>query len=323
MLRIERVINLIIALLEAPRPLTAEDIRARVGGYDRSSHEAFRRTFERDKETLRAMGIPLELRPSDPFSDQADAYTIPKSSYYLPDLDLEPDEVAALRIAADALLGAGDAAGSAFLKLATDDPIGPVAGPRIVWGADLAAEEPLLAPIHAALLERRPVRFDYPSAAGDTASRTLHPYGLVHRKGRWYVVGLDPARSDIRSFRLSRIAGDLETLDGGYEIPTGFDAAAQLAGEAWEVGRPGDDQPDTARVRFEPHMRWWPEQNLPDAPRREASGGAVEVELPVANLDALISWALGFGSDVEIVAPETARARMVEHLRPHLPAGRG
>src|SRR5918992_1189633 len=104
--RIERLINLIAALLESRRPLTAEEIRAEIAGYDQETHEAFRRAFERDKEALRAMGVPLEVRPTDPFSDQADGYFIDKSSYYLPELDLAPDELAALRLAADSVLGA-------------------------------------------------------------------------------------------------------------------------------------------------------------------------------------------------------------------------
>ena len=62
MRRIERLINLIAALLDSDRPMTAEDIRARIAGYDQENYDAFRRAFERDKDALRAMGIPLELR---------------------------------------------------------------------------------------------------------------------------------------------------------------------------------------------------------------------------------------------------------------------
>src|ERR671919_1957396 len=76
MRRIERLINLIAALLEARHPMTAEDIRQSIAGYEQSSREAFRRSFERDKEALRAMGIPLELTP-DPATG-TDAYHIPK-----------------------------------------------------------------------------------------------------------------------------------------------------------------------------------------------------------------------------------------------------
>ncbi len=63
MRRIERLINLIAALLETSRPMSAEDIRRNIAGYDQPSHDAFRRAFERDKGSLRAMGIPLDVRP--------------------------------------------------------------------------------------------------------------------------------------------------------------------------------------------------------------------------------------------------------------------
>src|SRR5918997_665224 len=108
MRRIERLVNLIAALLETHRPLTAEDIRHQVAGYGGTSLEAFRRSFERDKETLRDMGVPLEIVPTDAFSEQADGYIIPKDRYYLPELDLEPEELAALKLASEAMLGRGE-----------------------------------------------------------------------------------------------------------------------------------------------------------------------------------------------------------------------
>src|SRR5688500_18264737 len=161
MRRIERLINLIAALLETRRPLTAEEIRDRIAGYDQSSHEAFRRAFERDKEALRSMGIPLETRALSAFGDDPDGYIIPKDKYYLPELDLAPDELAALRLAAGALIGAGQAAEAGILKLSVDAAAETPAPPRVTWGADLDAEQPMLGPLYAAVSDRTPVSFDY------------------------------------------------------------------------------------------------------------------------------------------------------------------
>lgn len=320
MRRIERLINLIIALLEAPRPLTADDIREQIAGYDEpATFEAFRRAFERDKEALRNMGIPLEVVPTDPFVDQADGYTISKARYYLPQLDLEPDEIAALRLAAESVLGAADEAESGYLKVAIDANITPTGAPRVVWGADLAAEQPRLGPIYQALLDRTPVAFEYQSASGESRRRTLEPYGLVHRKGNWYVVGRDRGREDIRSFKVTRIASELERLPATYDVPPGFEASEHLAGEAWEMGR--GDEAAAALIRFDPRLRWWAEQNLQHLPLREVAGGAVEVETPLSNIDALVSWVLDFGTGVEIVAPEQARDALLQHLRPYLDVG--
>lgn len=312
MRRIERLINLIAALLETDRPMTAEDIHQSIAGYgDTPSSDAFRRAFERDKQALRAMGIPLELRATDPFSDQLDGYIIPKAKYYLPRLDLEPDEAAALLIAADAILGPGEDVASGVMKVTMDADVSSI-GPRVVWSADLSAQQPLLGEIYAALLDRTPIGFGYEPAAGDTTERVVEPYGLVHRRGHWYLVGRDRMREDVRSFKLSRIRGEVSEIDGTYEVPAGFDPAERVR-EAWEVGA---DEPATAIVRFDADIRWWPEQNMPDAPRKELPDEEVEVEIEVSNLDALVSWALGFGPKVEIVAPDSARRRLVEHLAP-------
>ena len=317
MRRIERLINLIAALLETVHPMPVDEIRARIAGYDQESDEAFRRAFERDKEALRAMGIPIEVVATDPFVDQADGYLIPKSRYYLPDPDLEPDELAALGIAAQAMLGGGEAAESGLLKLSIDDPGGSWTGPRVVWGADLAAEQPLLDPLYAALLDRRPIRFSYRSARSDNAApRAVEPYGLVHRRGHWYLIGNDREKGDIRSFRVSRIASGVKVLEGSYEVPGSFDAAAYGSVEPWEIG--GDAEPGHAVVRFDADLRWWPEQNMADAQAHDAPGGGLDVEIPVSNVDALVSWVIGFGPGAEIVSPPEARSRVVEHLQPYL-----
>ncbi|HYN37197.1 MAG TPA: WYL domain-containing protein, partial [Actinomycetota bacterium] len=293
MRRIERLINLIAALLETDRPMTAEDIRLQIAGYDQDTPDAFRRAFERDKEALRAMGIPLEVTQSDLFSEQADGYVIPKEKYYLPDLDLEPDELAALQIAAQAVLGAQEQAGSGLLKLSVADGGGGMGPGRISWGADLAAEQPALGPLYSALLERKPVGFDYVTADGTSNTRQVEPYGLVHRRGNWYLIARDIDKEEQRTFRVSRVSSDVRQLDGTYEIPEGFNAEDHVAREAWETGA----EDVTALVRFDRQMRWWVEQNLPSQPMKDAPGGGVDVEVDVANPDAFVSWIIELGGD--------------------------
>ncbi len=314
MRRIERLINLIAALLETSRPMTADDIRTKIAGYEGGTLEAFRRSFERDKADLRALGIPIEVRRLDPLTE-VEGYVIPKSLYYLPQLDLEPDELAALRLAAESVLGGGEVAESGLMKLSVDTAAESWSGPRVVWGADLAAEQPALAAIYPALLERRAVSFRYRGAAADEATdREVEPYGLVHRRGNWYVVGRDRAKDGIRAFKVARIEGEPRVLEGRYDVPEAFRAEEHVAGEAWEVG----DAPATATMRFDPEVRWWAEQNHPDAPRRERPAGVVDVELQVSNVDALVSWAIGLGPGVEILEPESARAAVLDHLAPLL-----
>jgi predicted DNA-binding transcriptional regulator YafY len=312
MRRIERLINLIAALLDSRRPLTATEIRERIAGYPTDNVEAFRRAFERDKAELREMGIPIELVKDE---DDSDAYVIPPNKYYMPDLDLQPDELAALKLAADAVLGAGDQAESGLRKLSVDAAGDGLSSPQVVWGADVAAEQPLLGPLLASLLERRPLRFAYESGDGQRSNRHVEPYSLVHRRGHWYLVGRDVDKDAPRSFKVSRIAGKVSQADGTYEIPADFDLESHIGLEPWELGA-GDHT--TAKVRFDPSLAWWPQQNMAQLDAHELAGGAVEVEMPVANLDALVSWALGFGDGVEVVAPPEARSAMTAHLAPFL-----
>lgn len=320
MRRVERLLNLIAALLDTRRGLTAEEIRAAVAGYDsQPTHDSFRRAFERDKATLKDLGIPIETVELDPLDPSRVAYRIPKASYYLPDPGLEPEELAALRLAAQAVMGAGERAEAGYMKLAAGVMPDSFSQPRVLLGADVAAEQPLLARVYEAYTARRRIRFAYQRAGSDEVEeRTVETHGLVHRRGNWYVVGRDVQRGALRSFRLSRVRSGIELLPETYEVPPDARPAERLDTEPWEVG---PDEPMTAVVRFDADLAWWPAQNLPGAPQRPATGGGVEVELTVANLDALVTYLLGFGGSFEIVSPAEARAALRARLAPYLEDG--
>lgn len=316
MRRIERLINLIAALLEARRPLTAEEIRHSIAGYDQRSLEAFRRAFERDKEALRAMGVPLERRKTDAFADQADGYIIPKERYYLPELDLAADELTALTLASETILGRGEQdAEAGLLKLTLGrDPPG-WSGPKVPTGTDVAVEDPVLGEIYGALVEKRPIEFAYEDAHGRPSTRRLETWGLVHRGGHWYAVGADADAGARRTFKLSRIRSRVRVVPGSYEIPESFDPAEAIGTEAWEFG---SDDLRTVTVRFDESSRWWAEQNLTELQRRDGPSGALDVDVPTGNVAALLGWVLGWDGAVSIVSPESVRNQLLEHLAPYL-----
>ena len=121
--RTERLVNLVICLLSTRRFLTAAQIAATVPGYehdpeDPKDHEAFQRKFERDKAELRDLGVPLEIGTASVF-DNEPGYRIAHREYALPDILLEPDEAAAVGIAARLWQHAGlaAAASSGLAKL--------------------------------------------------------------------------------------------------------------------------------------------------------------------------------------------------------------
>src|SRR6185437_5697172 len=128
----ERLLGLVVCLLSSERYLTALQIRAAVPGYP-ESFEAFKRMFERDKEELRELGIPLETGSNSPLDEEA-GYRIPRQAYVLPEIRLEPDEAAVLSLAAGVwrraeLAGAAAGAGGrGRVRAAVAGGAGPAAG---------------------------------------------------------------------------------------------------------------------------------------------------------------------------------------------------
>ena len=205
----ERLLGLVVCLLSTRRYLTADQIRQAVPGYPEQD-ELFKRMFERDKEDLRDLGVPLETGLNHPFDDDP-GYRIRQQAYELPELRLEADEAAVLGLAARVWQRAAleGAVAGALLKLRAagmedgdEHPIPQGIEPR------LGTPEPAFGPLWEAVRDRRPVSFGY-RAVGRSSSqqRRLEPWGVVNRHGRWYVAGLDTDRDQTRVFRLSRIDG--------------------------------------------------------------------------------------------------------------------
>jgi proteasome accessory factor B len=225
----ERLLSLVVCLLSARRYLTADQIRAAVPGYP-ASFEAFKRMFERDKDELRELGIPLEIGMNS--GDEESGYRISRQAYELPDIRLEPDEAAILGLAARVWRRAelAGAAEGALLKLRAagidaEDVTQPGIEPR------LKTPEPAFRPLYEAVRDRRPVSFSYLAAGRSTSQvRHLEPWGVVNSRGRWYVVGQDTDRKDQRVFRLSRIDGLVSVTGpaGSVSVPPGTDVRAAV-----------------------------------------------------------------------------------------------
>src|SRR5918996_1686001 len=98
---LERLVNLVAFLLETGRALTFEEIQSVLPAYDQADRASAKRQFERDKETLRQIGIPVETVATDAW-EVGEGYRIPKERYELPDISFTADAVAALFVAAHA-----------------------------------------------------------------------------------------------------------------------------------------------------------------------------------------------------------------------------
>ncbi len=306
----ERLLNLVICLLATRRYLTVHQIRDAVPGYDSDSEDAFRRMFERDKDELRELGVPLETGTDSAAHDDEPGYRIARRDYELPEVVLEPDEAAALGLAARLWQSAplAGATGSALLKLqAAGIDVQPVSGalePRV------AASEPAFASALSAVRDAYPVRFSY-RTSGDPApqQRRVEPWGVVSWHGRWYLVGHDTGRAAGRVFRLSRVVGTL-TPDGpagSVTVPPGTDLRAFVARMA------GDPVLATARVRVRAGTCVALRQDA--TPRGSGDDGWDELSVGYSDPERLADRVTGFGADAVVLAPAEARAAVVRRLR--------
>jgi len=297
--RLERLINLVAALLEAERPLTAEELQQRLPGYA-ESRSAFRRAFERDKDVLREMGVPLVTEAIDPAQPGLEGYRIPKDEYYLTDPGLEPDELAALHLAASAVQIEGAQGIEALWKLggwvAEEGP--PPATAALPGAAHLGTA-------FAALSRRRPVTFSYKGA-----ERRVDPWRLAFRNGHWYLSGRDHGRDGERNFRLDRLDSAIVVDDDGAP----FEPPALTPGQAppWQMG---DEAPVLARLLVDgDHAGWAIGQVGADAVETRADDGSVVLSVTVTNRSAFRSFVLGFLDHAEVLDPPELRAEFVSWL---------
>src|SRR5688572_26355875 len=189
----ERLLNVLILLRNATRPLTFDDINEATGAYTHEDRESAKRQFERDKDVLRAIGVPIELEDLDVWGGEQ-GYVIPSEQYELPEITFTEGEVAALFVAAHAT-GPDPEAAQAFGKLAQGpeaaDLLG-LAGGGAPIGIDLPAPR-LRAAAEAARRGRR-IRFEYRASDGQRQEREVDVWGLMFSRGSWYLVGWDRVR---------------------------------------------------------------------------------------------------------------------------------
>lgn len=245
----ERLLNLTMTLLSARIPATKQQIRRSVEAYRSvDSDEAFDRMFERDKQDLRDLGIPLVTEDIGVFEDEQ-GYRINRRDYALPPVEFAADEMAVLGLASRAWAHATMAgtAATAWRKIAATDEVGQ--DPFVGLEPRLGGGEPAFDAVKDAVLASRTVRFDY-ARPGEGGSRPRHvePWFLTAWRGRWYLVGFDLDRDDSRVFRLSRITSTVVLTDGSATrvVPEDLDPLSMIA--ATDGSEP-QQSPAVLRVR--------------------------------------------------------------------------
>ncbi len=301
--KVERLLNLIAALLETGRPLAAEEVRERVPGYP-DKDASFRRAFERDKDDLREMGIPLRVDTVPGTDPPVAGYQILRREYYLRDPGLAPDELAALNLAAGAVHLDGDGGVGGLRKLG-----GVVAAEEGEAGAPLGElpTDAAVATAFQAVAERRRLTFTY---RGE--ERTVDPHRLDFQRGRWYLTGLDHLRGEARNFRFDRIEGAVVAgAPGTFERPGGTVPGVEVA--AWQLG---EGEPVEARLLVDADHAALAQHALgADVAAEEQADGSVVFTVAVTNREGFRSFVLGFLDHAEVLGPPALRDDVVAWLR--------
>ena len=318
--KVERLMNLVIALLSTHGYITAERIRSSVAGYaDSPSDEAFSRMFERDKNELRDLGIPLETGRVSSF-DPTEGYRINRDTYALPDIELTADEAAVVAVATKLWESPElvTATQGALLKLRAAgvdvDPDSGIAVSAPMGLPGLRGSEGVLGILLNAINAGQAVSFPHrPSRTDPYTVRTVEPWGVVTQKGRWYLVGHDRDRDAVRTFRLSRIGDDVHTVGPAKAVtrPDDVDLRAIVATVINET-------PSGVLARV------WVAEGRAAALRRAGkpvepmqlggrTGDVIEVEQGFG--DGLARAIAGIGADAVVLEPAALRDDVLERLK--------
>ena len=298
MTKVERLITLMNELLGAPRPISSDELRRRVPGYPAST-DSFKRQFERDKEDLREMGVPI-LVETVPGSDPPVAgYRIRPVDYELRDPGLDPDELEALNLAAAVVGSTGGVGQRGLFKLGGAATAGAPS-------AEIPAEPDLVAAF-TGVAERRQLRFTYRDV-----DRTVDPYRLEFARGRWYLKGYDHGRQAQRWYRMARIQGSVRADGeaGAFERPA--EPVTGLRLDPWVLGDQTD--PVRAEVWFDPEVAPTVRAEIGDVEVVSDDEAGLVVALTVTNPDGFRSWLLSFLDRAEVLGPPELRQHVVTWL---------
>jgi proteasome accessory factor B len=303
--KIERLINLTIALLATKRYLTKSEIFNSVDGYEGTA-ETKERMFERDKDDLRSLGIEIEVGSFDPlFNDEA-GYKIKKEKYQFELGDISSTDVSLLSLAAEAWQEAsfGDVAQKALLKLrsigiASDE----ISIPGSVHKLNDGGQD--LSLITKAIAQNQILNFTYLDSSMKSIGRGVVPIALSTRKGYWYLSGVDQEIQEIRTFRIDRIQGDITASAGpcDFESPVGYDASKALSHSPTN-----DFAVIDVRVGKATSLRAL-------AISTKSLGEWDQIRVPIFNLDSLASLVLWHGQDALVQEPADLRELLIKHLQ--------
>src|SRR5688572_19706968 len=346
--KLQRWLDIIAYLVGRRLPVSADELMRNVPAYaerwasnDRRHHESARRSFERDKDELRKLGIPIRTIPyRTPDAPDMEGYQLDRRDFYLPYLNLVqqasgtkayPERYREAKVeitesdaprALDALRRVADVPGfpfvgearSAFRKLAFDiDPQtfsshAPVLFMDRPGAAELTER---LRALSDALLARKRVTFRYHGLyRGDETSRDVAPYGLLFQHGHWYLIGHDALRDDVRVFRVGRmddvVMNRASPRTRDYVVPPDFSLDTYAGREAWALGD-DEEEPVVARVLFRFPLSLWAQRNERGTLETTRPDGAAVRRFELHQVEPFLRWLLSLEGEAEVLEPDSLR----------------
>ena len=309
----ERLTNLVVALMATEIGLTKQQILDNVSGYRQRADagarsDALEKMFERDKDELRTLGVPVETigDPADPNDLREARYRIPQAEYDLPsDIEFTAAELAVLQLAGSvwsAESASGDAkAGVRKIRALGIDGDEPIIGfaPRIT------ARDAAFPALQEAIEKSRIVVFDY-LKPGEHAPRrrSIRPLALVDYEARWHVFGVDVDIEADRMFLLSRIVGDVKITAKGFDP-----GLREGAGERALAGLERVASQNSALLEVTPGT----EASL-RLGRRATPAPTQGILVPFVDLHIFADELASYGPEVRVVEPAALREAVISRL---------
>jgi proteasome accessory factor B len=320
---VERLVNLALYLSAARKPVSAEDIRTEVQGYEPDqAGEAFKRQFERDKDDLRTAGFVIIAD-----AENEGLYHLDRSATFAAPLALQPSEAAAVRAAVGALLDDPSFPFSDDLRLAMAKIASAVDSGDVPAAARLADEDPsqqgsVVAQLTDAAGRRKSVVFGYTNSQSVSARHEVEPYGLFLHDGRWYLVGRDVERDEPRTYTVARMSNiavnSVRPKSPDFERPEGFDVGSFVR-LPFQYGSPSEEF--EASIRFDSSARWRAGSLSSGHGVVEPDGDGVMWRVAARSQSRLLQFVIDSGPGLDLVAPPAAihslRSGLEEVLRLH------
>lgn len=317
----QRLFTLVMTLLASEQGLLREQIYQCVPGYSSDAEpSALEKKFERDKDTLRSLGIPIDVQdsPDAPGDNTKQRYRIKKDEYDLPaDIEFSSEEVSLLRLAGSIWREAtiSKAAATAFLKLgsmgvAVDEPV-------LSSAPKIHTREASFGPLEEAIRERKVVRFDY-LKPGDATSMTrrITPFHLGFHEGRWHLYGYDHVREATRIFLLSRITSKVQKDKDLQPAPFPDDAGDEIISQLQDRYL---QNVATVKVQSRSVAATTLRRRMSADEKGMLSNGEINDETAInvhyTDLTAFAEELAGFGPEVQVLSPPELQQAVIGLLK--------